>query len=233
MKKFIVCLVAVFAFAMSLSSCFADELRIERESEYQKRVMEVGFRILNANQIEKRMTFYYAPSKVVNASAHSISKQITIYKGILPYMDSDDELAGILSHEIVHGLDFHKGLWRRLSMNGKTKSYEFKADKNAVDLMVNAGYNPVAMIIILNKICEEPNWFEISKTHPNGLARMVNIYGYIYTKYPSYLIDNEYKNNLYFQNFLLTTKQERKFIKENQLRSNTTTPVNNITRPKI
>ena len=35
------------------------------------------------------------------------------------------------------------------------------------------------------------------------------IYEYIYTKYPSILVDNEYKDNIYYQNFLLTSRNNR------------------------
>ena len=43
---------------------------------------------------------------------------------------------------------------------------------------------------------------------------MLTIYSYIYSKYPEYLVDNDYKNNLYYQNFLLTTKKQRAGIRE-------------------
>lgn len=143
MKRFIFCLLAL---AISINSVFADELRLDKEAKYQKQVMQIGYRVLNANQIDKRMTFFYVNSKDVNAVTALRSKQISVYKGLLPLLDSDDELAAVICHEIAHGLDAHKGLWRRLTMAGSSKSYEFKADKKGVDLMVNAGYNPIAMI---------------------------------------------------------------------------------------
>lgn len=223
MKKFLSCLIALL---ISTSVCFADELRLDLETKYQKKVMEIGFRILNANQIEKRMTFYYAPTKKVNAVTYLSSKQIQMYKGLLPFLDSDDEIAAILSHEISHGIDAHKGLWRRFTISFAPVSYEYKADKRGVDLMVNAGYNPLAMIVALNKILDEPNWFEKSGSHPGGSERLITVYDYIYTKYPEYLVNNEYKNNLYYQNFLLTTKQARKYIRDKYVQQNTV-PVNN------
>lgn len=221
MKKLILSLIL---FAMTFSVCFADELRLDKEAKYQKQVMQIGFRILNANQIEKRMTFYYDNNKNVNAVTYMTSKSIHVYKGILPFMDSEDEIAAIISHEIAHGIEAHRGLWRRIVMSSCTKSFEFQADQKAVDLMVNAGYNPVALIIILNKISPEQNWFERSSSHPEGSRRMLALYDYIYGKYPEYLIDNAYKNNLYYQNFLLTTKSERKKIRE---KYTPVTPVNN------
>ena len=212
MKKIILSLIA---FVMTFSMCFADELRLDKETKYQKQVMQIGFRILNANQIEKRMTFYYDNNKNVNAVTYMTSKSIHVYKGILPFMDSEDEIAAIISHEIAHGIEAHRGLWRRIIMSSCTKSFEFQADQKAVDLMVNAGYNPVALIIILNKISPEQNWFERSSSHPEGSRRMLALYDYIYGKYPEYLIDNAYKNNFYYKNFLITTKSERKKIREN------------------
>lgn len=224
MKKFIIC---IFTLLVAANCCFADELRLDKETQYQQKIMKIGFRILNANRIEKRMTFLYSPSKDVNAVTYLASKRIVFYKGLLPIMDSDDEIAAILSHEISHGIDAHKGLWRRITMAGASKSYEFKSDKRGVDLMVNAGYNPVAMIVVLNKIVDEPNWFEVSTTHPGGTKRLMAVYSYIYSKYPEYLIDNDYKNNLYYQNFLLTTKKERAQFKET-LDKQKTVPVNNV-----
>ena len=217
MKKFILCTLTLL---FTTTCCFADELRLEQEAKYQKQIMQIGYRILNANQIDKRMTFFYSTSKDINAATSLRGKQIVVYKGIIPLLDTDDELAAVIAHEIAHGIDAYKGLWRRITMTSAPKSYEFKSDKKGVDLMVNAGYNPVAMIITLNKICEEPNWFEISSTHPGGSERLTAIYEYIYTKYPAYLIDNEYKNNLYYQNFLLTSKKERQRIQKKYNESN-------------
>lgn len=213
MKKLIVCLISLM---LTASACFADELRLDKEAQFQKKVMETGFRILNSNQIDKRMTFYYVNTKDVNAAAYSSSKRICVYKGLLPFIDNDDELAAILSHEIAHGIDFHEGYLRRLAMSFRSSKYEKKADKRAVDLMVNAGYNPVAIIIILNKITGEPNFSDDFgvRSHPVGSERLAYVYEYIYAKYPAYLADNEYKNNLYYQNFLLVSKKERNLIRQ-------------------
>ena len=38
----------------------------------------------------------------------------------------------------------------------------------------------------------------------------MEIYEYIYKKYPEYLANNAYKGNIYYQNFLLTSKENRK-----------------------
>lgn len=212
MKKFLIGLVILFA---ASTTCFADEVYVlEKVAQNQQKVMKIGFRILNANQIENRMTFFYSSDKVVNAYAHSQTKTVSVCKGLLPFMDDENELAAIISHEIAHGVDFYGGFWRRVAMGFNPKKYERKADLKGVDLMVNAGYNPVAMIIVLNKICSEPSFWESSSTHPAGTERLAAVYEYIYSKYPAYLADNDYKNNLYYQNFLLTSKAARERIRQ-------------------
>lgn len=213
MKKF---LVAFIAFLLTASMCFAEQLNLEKETKYQKQLMQVGFRILNANQIDKRMTFYYSNNKSVNAYLMPSNKQIGVYKGLIPFIDNEDELAAILSHEIAHGLDAHAGYWRRWAMCARVNKYERKADKTGIDLMVNAGYNPVAMITVMNKIAAEPSFSDDfgMRSHPAGSQRLAYIYEYIYAKYPAYLVENDYQNNLYYQNFLLTSKKDRELIKK-------------------
>lgn len=86
--------------------------------------------------------------------------------------------------------------------------------------MVNAGYNPIALIIIMNKTFPQ-NRYELFSTHPLTSRRMMEVYEYIYKKYPEYLANNEYKDNIYYQNFLLTSKENRKkFQQKIQTKSN-------------
>lgn len=211
MKRFLICIISLF---ITTSVCWAQDTKFEKNTKYQKQVMETGFRILNSNQIEKRMTFYFVPKNEIKASIQKKDKQIKIYKGIIPFIESEDEIAAIISQEIAYGLNAHKGLWKRIVMLSRPKTYEINADKIGVDLMVNAGYNPIGMITILNKLVSEPCWFEMYYSKNAGEKRLLKIYDYIYSNYPEYLVDNEYKKNVYYQNFLLTTKQERKEIRE-------------------
>ena len=36
----------------------------------------------------------------------------------------------------------------------------------------------------------------------------------IFKKYPAYLVDNDYKTNIYYQNFILTSKKDREKIRQ-------------------
>lgn len=192
------------------NSCVADDYILENESKYQKNIMETGFRLLNANSIEKRITFFYNNEKIPKVKSSDRTKQIIVNKGIIPYLSDDDELAAILSTQIAQLTESHQGFFKRVTISFSPRKYEVKSDKKAVDLMVNAGYDPIALINIINKTAGEPNWFEYSHFYHRGNQRTAYIYQYIYEKYPIYLADNQYFNNLYYQNFLHNTKKERK-----------------------
>lgn len=84
--------------------------------------------------------------------------------------------------------------------------------------MVNAGYNPVAFIVVMSR-CFGQNRFDWHRTHPLSTRRMMEVYEYIYKKYPEFLANNTYKNNIYYQNFLLTSQENRaKF--QNKVKTN-------------
>ena len=51
--------------------------------------------------------------------------------------------------------------------------------------MTKAGYNPLAMISLLNKISQ--NYIDILQSHPSGDKRLLNVYDYIEYNYPDIL----------------------------------------------
>ncbi|MBO6273101.1 hypothetical protein J6O48_10045 [bacterium] len=215
MKKFIYGIVLVIL--LSVPSFAWD---VKDVAQLQERMNYVGFNILNANRIEHRLIFQvinrvYTRDKWADVS--SVNRTVWIKPTMLPYIDSDDELAGILSHQIAHGVDTYEGILRGyisiLNYWVAPNKYDLKADKRAVDYMVNAGYNPLAYIVILNKIGQQYR-YDILSNHTLISRRMMLIYEYIFTKYPSILADNEYKDNVYYQNFLLTSRTNRRMLQE-------------------
>lgn len=71
---------------------------------YEKKIFEVGQRLLQANGIQEKIAFRLDRSNdLVNASADRFSGNIiTIGKGYLNFFQSDDDLAAVLGHEIAH-----------------------------------------------------------------------------------------------------------------------------------
>lgn len=200
-------------------------------NELQTRMNEVGFKILNSNRIEKRFMFM-AINRVYTrdiwTDVSSVNRIVWIKPTVLPYIDDDSELAAILSHSLAHGVDTYEGALRGyvsiLNYWVAPNKYDLKADKTAVDFMVNAGYNPLALITILNKIGKQYR-YDIFSNHTLASRRMMLIYEYIYTKYPSILVENEYKDNIYYQNFLLTSRNNRMKLLE-KVKSGSTKRVN-------
>ncbi len=211
-KRFLLGLV-VFILISVVQPSFAWD--VKSTEDLQSRMNSVGFRILNTNRIDKRFTFM-AINRVYTrdfwTDVSSVNRIVWVKPVVIPYIDSDDELAAILSHSIAHGVDSYEGILRGyisiLNYWVAPNKYDLKADKAAVDYMVNADYNPLALITILNKIGKQYR-YDVLSNHTLVSRRMMLIYEYIYTKYPHILVENEYKDNVYYQNFLLTSRNNR------------------------
>lgn len=175
------------------------------------RVNTIGNKIIKANGIGQTITFKVSDQADVNAYAN-INKEVYVYRGLLEYVTNDDELAGVISHELGHILNGHcakqgvlntgvnilanataqatgsttiAGVGQQLASSKISRKDEFEADLTGVDLMTKAGYNPLAMISVLNKICG--NYIDILQTHPSGEKRLLNIYNYVDYNYPAKL----------------------------------------------
>jgi predicted Zn-dependent protease len=80
----------------------------------EKKMVTVGQRILNANHIQQVVGFHFTKIDTPNAYATSTFGNVVVQRGLIQYFESDDELAGILAHEIGHVIKKHspKGLVR-------------------------------------------------------------------------------------------------------------------------
>lgn len=218
MKKIVVFILFVGLLCTSVFASTSEVVTGDSIKNAQNRIDQIGFRLLNYNGIEKRTVFDFDTRSVKNAYSRTTDRQIVLFRGLYNRLESDDEVAAILAHEISHSVDSYNGILRGVftswSYTFAPKKYEYKADKKAVDYMVNAGYNPVALIVVMNKTFPQGR-FDWYSTHPLTSRRMMEIYEYIYKKYPEFLAKNVYKNNIYYQNFLLTSKENRvKFQKK-------------------
>ena len=64
------------------------------------------------------------------------------------------------------------------------------------------------MITFLHKVYPQKRTDIISTTNLTS-KRVMYVYEYIYKNYPEFLVNNEYKDNMYYQNFLLTSTENR------------------------
>jgi len=193
----------------------------QQNGKYQEKVISVGTKIFNANKLDKRIVLRVnKDTKLVNAYADPFDKTVNIYKGILPYLDNDDELAYVIGHETAHCLDFYDGgIFKVVTIQFNKKAYEYKADLVGVDLMTKAGYNPIAAITAQNKVLTEQIWANLFFTsHPKGSNRQLAIYEYIYRKYP-WALNTEMVHNVNYENFVYSQQKEiNEFIQEDKER---------------
>ena len=170
------------------------------------------------NKIAKRVPIWVDNKKTINAYSRTYDKIVIIHEGMFFYIDNDDELAYVLSHEIAHSVEAYGGMMKYMAVNANSKKYEQKADLNGIDYMVNAGYDPIAAITMGNKIFAEPvcDW-GFTSTHPKGSKRLMDMYKYIYVKYPNYLNSPLTKSPSY-KNFEYSMAKEIREFQQKQKR---------------
>lgn len=184
----------------------------------EQKVILVGQKIMLDNKIAKRVPIWVDNKKTINAYSRTYDKIVVIHEGMFFYIDNDDELAYVLSHEIAHSVESYGGMMKYMAVNANSKKYEQKADLNGIDYMVKAGYDPIAAITMGNKIFAEPvcDW-GFTSTHPKGSKRLMDMYKYIYVKYPNYLNSPLTKSPSY-KNFEYSMAKEIREFQQKQKR---------------
>lgn len=179
--------------------------------KHHEKVYNVAAKLIEGNKLDKRVPLaVIVRPNTINATSNSFYKNITVYSGILYSVDNDDELAFIISHEMAHSVEAYGGPLKLAAMYFNAKSYESKSDLKAIDYMVKAGYDPMAAIVIGNKLFDEPLWdWGFLSTHPKGSKRLLAMYKHIYKKYPAF-INSPKTNSPYYKNFEYTFAEELK-----------------------
>lgn len=217
MKK----IITLLALLLCTTPVFAaTNSNIAKETEIQTRIDSVAVKLLNHNKITKRIIFTYdkkAKKKALSTDKALTKRQVIIYDGLYQHVQTDDELAAMLAREISIAMKSYDGSFGGWVDSAQvalgSKKFETVSDKRAVDYLVNAGYNPLAVIVFINKTCPQKRHDTFSR-HNLTSKRLARVYEYITYKYPQYLENNEYINNEYYQNFLLTSVENRKKLAE-------------------
>lgn len=166
----------------------------------QERVDRIGKQIVAvSDRKDLPYTFKVLNAKEVNALAVP-GGFIYIFKGLVDYMPSDEELAGIIGHEVGHivkrhtvrqiekslGLSIAFGLifgseaafLQNLALNaimaGYSRDDEREADQMGFIQTMRAGYNPYSMIMGLNRLAEleHKGDYGLFSSHPEPEARV-------------------------------------------------------------
>ena len=113
MKKIILLVLSILF--LNINSAFAAEgyfTSAKEIAKIQNQVSTVGYKLLNANGIEKRVVFYYKNDSTVNAFTYHSDREIVICRGLYIMLDDEAQLAAVLGHEIYHGMDSSNGIFR-------------------------------------------------------------------------------------------------------------------------
>lgn len=187
------------------------------------RTPTVGKQILSKNNLPSTTKFVVTETAVTNSTSNT-NDEIYVQKTDLGYTGNDNEVAAVIAQEIgviinanaskkklvsnitsaIAGnfvdtnLENTALVANELTLNNMSAKDQMNADITGVDLMIQAGYNPLAMIVVLGKM--PGSTVDILKSQPNNFKRSMYIYDYLSYNYPSKVKAGynckEYKNFL-------------------------------------
>lgn len=125
-------------------------------SAYSYNVTNIYKRLLKANNIKSNVPVYVmaagaAPPACALACTDDFKTQIIVTYELLKYVVNEDELAGVIGHEMAHGI--HRN--------------EMKADILGLEYAEKAGYNRCKAAQLMKS-------YGASKDHPDGMIRYKN-----------------------------------------------------------
>lgn len=206
MKK-IILLFTILVLAGINNSYAASDTANMANTNAAAKINTIGQTVLTKNQLPKEVKFNVVESEEINAYADA-DNNIVVYTGLLNLVENDEELAGIMSHEIGHIMKSHcykqtflnivlnmlssgiedektavgAQIVSSLTSNKVSREQEYDADYTSADLVYKAGYNPLGLVSALNKISN--NYIDILADHPSGDKRLMALYDYINYNYP-------------------------------------------------
>jgi predicted Zn-dependent protease len=166
------------------------------DTEWQDYVTDIGERLLAVTPHRgKTYTFVVTDQPFVNASA-TPDAYIFVTRGIIAQFQSEDELAGVIGHEIGHVVASHSARARRTNRLGTLLSYlgtfatgsnsmyglsrnvtamitaeygrehELEADELGTGYLIKAGYNPQGLLDSMYQTSSYENFQRTVKNQP-------------------------------------------------------------------
>lgn len=178
----------------------------QRNQEAYNYVEKIINRLLNTGKVDYRDLFAWEltiidDDEVLNAFV-TPGGYIYVYTGLIKFLDGEDELAGVLGHEIAHAAKRHStqnatkiyGISALLSVvTGQAdqgtltqiglgllnlqfgRSAETEADTYSVIYLCDTPYNSDGAAAFFQKLEDQPQPPEFLSTHPNPGDRVTNI----------------------------------------------------------
>ena len=170
------------------------------------RVPTVGQTILTKNTLPT--STFKVTQEVIDNSDVNTTNIINIPTSDLTYAGNDNEVAAVIANELGHIINGHYSKNKLKDMAKAAISERFseenivsvaanstlvsnkmslddnkEADITGVDLMINAGYNPLAMIVTITKM--PGSTLELLQGKPANSERAMYLYDYLLYNYPS------------------------------------------------
>ena len=164
---------------------FLDTNSIYQEERWQNYVSELGDYLLDhANSKWEEIYFFVLDSPEINAFA-TPDGYIFVNSGLLAFLESEDQLAAVIAHEIGHVIAGHGSRQRMTELLGKTagivahimtgrgemqqvgnattraliagygREMELEADRIGAEIVARAGYNPNSIIDALHVLKDQ------------------------------------------------------------------------------
>ncbi|MDR3564252.1 MAG: M48 family metallopeptidase [Negativicutes bacterium] len=184
------------------------QVGLVQDSALQERVARIGYRMAAlSDRPDMPYTFKVLDSKEINAFALP-GGFIYVYKGLIDYLSSDEELAGVIGHELGHVVRRHTvkqieksqelgiaalllgggrdgGFLEEIAMNaimaGYSRGDEREADQLGFVHTMRAGYNPYGMLVGLQRLGDmsPDSNFDLFADHPEPDVRVKLMKGYM------------------------------------------------------
>jgi len=139
----------------------------------RKKIQQLTAKIIEANNLDPSAytpEIHIGADQKMNAMIAPSAKKplLVVTAGLLSEVRSEDELAGVIAHELGHKLlrDKANGVQNggtSKKNGGASKAEELGADVVAVKLLEDAGFNPRGLITLTERLGEEN--FQINYPH--------------------------------------------------------------------
>lgn len=226
MKKILLTMLSALIFVLPAQAAY----------DTTSRVPVVGKQIVTKNNLPSAITFKIVESYADNSKA-STTNIIQVSKQNLQYAGNDNEVAAVIATEMgrIMNAQVSKEKLRTLAklaladtlssdnvlntaanstytQNKFTAKDDMDADITGADLMITAGYNPLAMVVLVTKM--PGSVMETLKSQPANAKRAMNTYDYLTYNYPSKIkagyACNEYRYFLTYAEPIVTDRNASK-----------------------
>lgn len=213
----------------------------------ENRVTPVSKVVVGKNSLPAKLQFKVVEGAVDNSST-ATTNVIQVSKADLAYAGNDNEVAAVVAYElgqIINGKSGKDNLRKAAKSilaekfssdnivnttansefwNSKTALRDQKeADMTAVDLMINAGYNPLALVVVITKM--PGTNMELIMGKPANSERAESVYNYLLYNHSDKVKAGygcqEYRNFLTYMDPIVTKRNNskralKKFAKEQE-----------------